>query len=189
MNRLAAIQACPLFFVRASTPTLAARSRGASSRTTKGSLPPSSRTDGLRCLPAVSATALPARTLPVRVTARTRSSAMASWTASGSTTSVWKTPSGMPTLWRTSSMAFAQPVTLGACLRSIVFPAASVGAATRSTCQILLMPTIDPSEKRSVSPFNSNLNTASIRAETTAYLNLFLAEPPDLQQFIRPELN
>ena len=76
MKRLAAMQLWPLFWTRAVTPTRTAPSRSADGSTTKGSLPPSSRTDFLMARPAVSATDRPASSDPVRVTARTRWSSM-----------------------------------------------------------------------------------------------------------------
>ena len=61
-----------------------------------GSLPPSSTTDFLRCLPAVAATDRPAPSLPVSVTAAMRGSAMIPSTRSVPMSSVWNTPSGNP---------------------------------------------------------------------------------------------
>ena len=55
---------------------LAAAARSASARINDGSLPPSSRTHGLMAAPARAATAFPARTLPVKLTARTRGSSI-----------------------------------------------------------------------------------------------------------------
>ena len=76
MNRLAAMHDWPAFWTRACTPTAIALSRSAEGSTMKGSLPPSSRTIFLPTAPAWAATARPAPTLPVRVTAATRGSAM-----------------------------------------------------------------------------------------------------------------
>ena len=62
------MQAWPLFCIRPIVAALTVRPRSSVSSTMNGSLPPSSSTDFLRCLPASEATALPARSLPVRVT-------------------------------------------------------------------------------------------------------------------------
>ena len=62
--------------------------------TMNGSLPPSSSTVFLRCLPAIDATLRPAPSLPVSVAAATRGSASTPATASLPTSSVWNTPSG-----------------------------------------------------------------------------------------------
>ena len=67
------MQDCPLFFVRALTAVSIAVSISALGITIKGSFPPSSSTHFFIARPAVAATALPARSLPVRVTASTRS--------------------------------------------------------------------------------------------------------------------
>ena len=76
MNRLAAMHDWPLFWTRACTATGTARSRSAEARTTNGSEPPSSSTHFFNASPAAAATDWPARSLPVSVTATTRSSAM-----------------------------------------------------------------------------------------------------------------
>ena len=60
MNRLAAMQDWPLLRQRAVVATSAARGRSAEGMTTKGSLPPSSRTDFLTTSPATAATEEPA---------------------------------------------------------------------------------------------------------------------------------
>ena len=82
MNRLAAMHDCPLLIVRAFTAVFTAASRSALGMTMNGSLPPSSSTVFLMCLPAIDATLLPAPSLPVSVAAATRSSASSSATAS-----------------------------------------------------------------------------------------------------------
>ena len=56
MNRLAAMQDWPLLRHRAVAPTSAALARSAEGSTTKGSLPPSSRTDFFTASPAMAAT-------------------------------------------------------------------------------------------------------------------------------------
>ena len=59
-NRLAAMQLCPLFWLRAVTATSAAFSRSADGMTMNGSLPPSSSTVGFSTSPAIEATDCPA---------------------------------------------------------------------------------------------------------------------------------
>ena len=63
---------CPLLIVRAFTAVVTASSRFAEGMTMNGSLPPSSRTVFLICLPAIDATLRPAGSLPVNVAATTR---------------------------------------------------------------------------------------------------------------------
>lgn len=72
MNRFAAMQDWPLFWQRAVVATSAARSTSAEGITTKGSLPPSSRTVFFSSRPAIWAMDRPAGSLPVSVAARTR---------------------------------------------------------------------------------------------------------------------
>src|SRR3712207_1694070 len=60
-NRLAAMQLCPLFWLRAVTATSAALSRSAEGMTMNGSLPPSSSTVFFSASPAMAATDCPAR--------------------------------------------------------------------------------------------------------------------------------
>ena len=135
MKRLAAMQLCPLFTSRAAAAVVAARGRSASSRTMNGSLPPSSSTVFLSSRPARSATWLPARSLPVSVTARMRASAMSAGTAAGPTSTVPNRPSGRPAARKTRSISSAQRGTLEACFKIPALPAMSAGAAKRKTCQ------------------------------------------------------
>ena len=135
MNRLAAMQDWPLFTIRAFTAVATARSMSALASTRNGSLPPSSSTAFLTCLPATAATALPAPSLPVTVTAAIRSSATMAPTRRASISNVWKTPSGAPARWNSSASASAHWGTLEACLRSPTLPAIRAGAANRITCQ------------------------------------------------------
>ena len=97
--------------------------------------PPSSSTVFLMCLPATDATALPAPSLPVSVTAAMRGSATIDSMSLPATTSVVKTPSGAPQVSKMRSISSAQPVTLAACLSTAVLPAIMPGAAKRKTCQ------------------------------------------------------
>lgn len=71
MNLLAEKHTCPALAHRLATELATARSRSASDRTTKGSLPPSYITDLLRCLPAASAMKPPALVEPVKLTPMT----------------------------------------------------------------------------------------------------------------------
>src|SRR5439155_204102 len=106
-----------LLIIRAAAAVLAARGRSASSRTMNGSLPPSSSTVFLSSRPARSATWLPARSLPVSVTARMRASAMSAGTAAGPTSTVPNRPSGRPAARKTPSISSAQCGTLEACFK------------------------------------------------------------------------
>ena len=74
MIRLAALQACPALPIRPATAALHGRGMSSVSSTMNGSEPPSSRMTFLRLRPAISATAAPARSLPVTDTPTTRGS-------------------------------------------------------------------------------------------------------------------
>ncbi len=76
--RLGELQAWPALRMRVTATVLAVLATSTSSSTISGSEPPSSRTLFLRFWAAVVATALPAPSLPVRDTPRTRGSAMRS---------------------------------------------------------------------------------------------------------------
>ena len=76
MIRLAALQAWPALPIRPATAALTVLVTSSLSSTMKGSEPPSSRTTFLRLRPATSATAAPARSLPVTDTPATRGSAI-----------------------------------------------------------------------------------------------------------------
>ena len=89
----------------------------------------------LEALALGSATWLPARSLPVRVTAAMRGSAMRPGTAAEPTSTVANSPGGNPASRKTSSICSAQRGTLEACLRMPALPAMSAGAAKRNTCQ------------------------------------------------------
>ena len=100
MNRLGEMQLCPALRNRPRTARCATRGRSASASTTNGSDPPSSSTDFLISRPAIAPTALPARSLPVMVTAPTRGSAISrsvtAGTSGSATSSVVNNPSGSP---------------------------------------------------------------------------------------------
>ena len=98
MKRLAAMHDWPLLNVRDLTAVATACARSADGMTMKGSLPPSSSTVFFSARPARLATSRPARSLPVSVTAATRSSSRIAGTCSTSISSAWNTPSGNPAL-------------------------------------------------------------------------------------------
>ncbi len=129
------MQDCPELIRRPVEQAAAAASRSASSRMIEGSDPPNSSTAFLRFSPAFEATARPAASEPVTVTAATFGFSITSATLEPGITRVEKQPSGSPAASKTSSMARAQPVTFEACLSTQVFPAISAGAAKRKTCQ------------------------------------------------------
>ena len=135
MKRLTAMQLCPEFTSRAEAAVRAAASRSASARTMKGSLPPSSRTVFLSSRPAAAATSLPARSLPVRVTARTRGSAINADARPEPTRTVLNKLSGKPAARKSCSSSSAHRRTFEACFRTAAFPAIKAGAAKRTTCQ------------------------------------------------------
>ena len=117
MKRLAAMQDCPLLIMRAFTAVATALSRSALGITMNGSLPPSSSTVFLMCLPGCAATCA-ARGLAAGERdgrdARVVDDARATWPEPIS--SVWNTPSGKPARRKISSMASAHCGTLDACL-------------------------------------------------------------------------
>ena len=78
MNRLPALQAWPVFSMRAEMAASTVASRSSDPSTTNGSEPPSSSTTFFRCRPAVAATAEPARSEPVSETPWMRGSPMSS---------------------------------------------------------------------------------------------------------------
>src|ERR1700747_2402539 len=92
MNRFAAMKDWPLLMFRAATPTVAAISTSPYGMTINGSLPPNSITAFLIDAPAASPTLAPALSLPVNVTAATRSSVTICLTILDEINRVWKTP-------------------------------------------------------------------------------------------------
>ena len=86
-------------------------------------------------LPASAPTDEPAASLPVSVTAATRSSSTIGSICLLPTSSVAKRPSGKPLARKISSIFSATPVTFEACLSTIALPAMSAGAAARNACQ------------------------------------------------------
>ena len=135
MNRFALMQDWPLLSIRLDTAAATVESMSADGMTMNGSLPPSSRTLVLTFWPARAPTSRPAGSLPVSVTARTRSSSMMPSMTDEPTSSVWNAPSGKPARVRMSSIASATWGTFEACLSRPTLPAMSAGAAKRSTCQ------------------------------------------------------
>ena len=100
-----------------------------------GSEPPSSSTTFFSARPAASATFMPAPSLPVRVTATMRWSAMSAATLSDLMGKFWNRPAGAPAAITISSIAAATPCTLEACFNKPTLPAMIVGARKRTTCQ------------------------------------------------------
>jgi len=135
MNRLAAMHDCPLFCTRAATAMRTTASRSADSSTMKGSEPPSSSTLFFSAWPAAAATDMPACSLPVRVTAAIRGSAMIPAMSLLSTKRLVNPPSGSPARRKMSSSNSAVCGTLEACLSRPTLPTISAGAANRTTCQ------------------------------------------------------
>ena len=107
--RLPQMHDWPLFWMRAVTAALTAAARSADGMTTNGSDPPSSRTTFLRCLPATSATAAPAPSLPVSVTAATRGSATTAATSRDGIARFWNRPLGAPASPIISTISPATP--------------------------------------------------------------------------------
>ncbi len=100
-----------------------------------GSDPPSSSTTFLSARPAASATFAPAPSLPVSVTAATRSSAMIAATLSDPIGRFWNRPDGASARATISATSAAQPWVSEACLSRPTLPARIVGASQRTTCQ------------------------------------------------------
>ena len=134
MNRLAAMQLCPLFWQRAVTATSAARSRSAEGITTNGSEPPSSSTVFFSSRRRCWRSNCPAPSLPVSVAALTRGSASTPSTAAAPISRVVKAPSGNPARVNSESRYSAACGTLEACLSTPALPAIRAGAANRMTC-------------------------------------------------------
>ena len=86
-------------------------------------------------LPAAAPTDEPAPSLPVSVTAATRSSSTIGSISLLPTSSVANMPSGRPLARKISSIFSATPVTFAACFSTTALPAMSAGAAARNTCQ------------------------------------------------------
>src|SRR5437660_10376477 len=92
-----------------------------------GAEPPSSSTTLLPTFAASSATARPARTLPVTVAALTRGSAMTAGHASTGIARLTYSPSGPPASRTRASNASAEPCTVSACLMMAVLPTKGSG--------------------------------------------------------------
>ena len=128
-----------------------------------GSEPPSSSTHFLSDMPAADATATPARSLPVSVTAAMRSSEIRSSAISFSMSSVENNPSGAPAWVKMRSISSAQRVVLSACFNTTAFPAISAGAAARKTCQYGkfhgMMAKMTPSGRKAIALRDALLST------------------------------
>ena len=78
---------------------------------------------------------MPARSLPVSVTAAMRGSSISAATSAESRKRLVKTPSGRPARRKRSSRASAVWGTFEACLSRPTLPTINAGAAKRMTCQ------------------------------------------------------
>ena len=132
MNRLDAMQVCPLFPNRPSKAMPTVWLRSASSKTMNASLPPSSIVDFFRFLPARDASASPARSDPVRATPFTRGSSIKDPDWSLFKNILVYTPAGTPASLRTRSKANAHWGTPGACLRRTTLPDIRCGPTNRA---------------------------------------------------------
>mmetsp|Transcript_14256 Transcript_14256/g.48279 ORF Transcript_14256/g.48279 Transcript_14256/m.48279 type:complete len:299 (-) Transcript_14256:282-1178(-) len=136
-TRLGATHVCPALRSLAPTSARAARSRSASSKTTKGALPPSSRatrlTPGAHC----AARALPTAVDPVKLTTRTRGSpqkaAPTSAARSRAQVTTSRSPSGAPASSRSRARARAVSGVSSDGLTTAGQPAAKAGATLRVT--------------------------------------------------------
>mmetsp|Transcript_7288 Transcript_7288/g.18992 ORF Transcript_7288/g.18992 Transcript_7288/m.18992 type:complete len:221 (+) Transcript_7288:824-1486(+) len=134
-TRFVATHACPAFRIFDAASARAATSRSASSKTTKGALPPSSSATflivGAHCTSSLRPTAVE----PVNETRRTRGSSHIAAPTSGEFAReqemTEKTPGGIPASIASSSSARADKGVLSAGLTKIVHPAASAGATLR----------------------------------------------------------
>jgi hypothetical protein len=131
--RLLELQAWPTFSIRVTQAVLAASSTSSVSRTMYGSEPPSSRTTFFRLRPAVSATAVPARSEPVSDTPRSRGSAIIAATCSWVAKRLTYTPSGTPASFMICAIARAEVGQFSACLSMTVLPTIRLGAANLAT--------------------------------------------------------
>ena len=128
------MQLCPLFNMRPCAAPETAKSTSASASTINGSLPPSSNTVFFKHSPATLATADPAPSEPVKVTAAISGLRMTFSTWPEVMSSVLNKFSGKPALINISSTAKAEPATFEACFSAMLFPAIKAGAAPRNTC-------------------------------------------------------
>ena len=127
--RVSAVQVWPELRKHLPTPSATAFVKSASSRMTFGLLPPSSRATFFTVCDATSATRLPARVEPVKLTMSTSAcAAMASPTTGPTPVTRLKTPAGRPASWMTSARmkALIGATSLG--FSTTVLPAASAGA-------------------------------------------------------------
>ena len=110
-------------------------SRSADGVTMKGSEPPSSSTLFLTACPAADATDMPARSLPVSVTAAIRGSSISPAMSLDSTKQVGEHPVGQAgPAEQVLDAASAVCGTFDACLSRPTLPTISAGAAKRITC-------------------------------------------------------
>ena len=112
----------------------AARSRSASRQTIAGSLPPSSRTTGVRFFAAAAMTFRPVATLPVNTILPIRGSSTSAAATASSMARTFRTPSGKPAFFASAPSRRPMSVVAGAGLRTTVFPATSAEATTGIDC-------------------------------------------------------
>ena len=127
--RVSAVQVWPELRKHLPTPSATALARSASGRMTLALLPPSSSATFFTVWLATSATRLPARVLPVKLTMSTSLWAlMASPTTGPTPVTRLNTPAGRPASWMTSARmnALIGATSLG--FSTTVLPAASAGA-------------------------------------------------------------
>ena len=134
-NRSVDMQIWPWFRNAPKAAAATAWSRSASSSTTKGALPPSSSSTGLRCAAARPATILPTLVEPVKLTRRT-----AGWAISAATTAApsagaleitFTTPGGKPASLRTCPTRWWVAGQVSEARSTTVLPQASAAATAR----------------------------------------------------------
>src|ERR687891_1515405 len=130
---LTARQTCPWWMNEPHAPADEAASMSASSSTTSGLLPPSSRMTRLRPRPAPSPTFRPVAVEPGKEIMRTFGSSTIACPTSAPPAITWSTPSGSPASSKIRAVS-TPPLTgvLGSALRITAFPSASAGPTERA---------------------------------------------------------
>jgi hypothetical protein len=121
------VQSWPVLQIAAKLALAVTNSRSASSKTSTGALPPSSRCTRLSVFAAVAMIFLPVPVEPVRLTMRTSGCSTSAWPVSLPPVTMLTTPSGMPASWNRSASMSAERGVVGAGLSTTVQPAASAG--------------------------------------------------------------
>ena len=130
MSREPAMQLCPFDRTTPASMPFTALVISASANTICGDLPPSSRVAGLRPLAAVSATAMPPASDPVKVTFLTLGCATsASPSSAPRPVTTFSTPAGSPARWASSANSRVDTDACSDGLTTTVFPAARAGAS------------------------------------------------------------